>query len=210
MNAKTITQIFKKLSTTIKDPTTELIYSSNFELLIAVLLSAQTTDKAVNKATATLFKAANTPKKMLQLGVNNIKQHIKSIGFYNTKATNIIKTCKLLITEFNCIIPKTRTELETLPGVGRKTANVILNIAFGKPTLAVDTHVFRVSNRTGLAKGDSPKEIEEQLQKIIPHKFAQTAGNLLLLHGRYTCAARKPKCSACPIRKLCEYRFKTD
>lgn len=207
MNTKTIAQIFKLLATTIKNPTTELAYSSNFELLIAVLLSARTTDKTVNKVTAKLFKIASTPEKMLKLGVTGIKKHIKSIGFYNAKSANIIKTCKILVKKFNSQIPKTREELEALPGVGRKTANVILNIAFGKPTIAVDTHVFRVANRTGLAKGKTPEEIEEQLLKIIPKEFAKIAGSLLLLHGRYVCTAKNPKCRTCPINKLCAYQF---
>jgi len=209
MNTKQITQVFKTLTATIKHPTTELIYSSNFELLIAVLLSARTTDKTVNKVTAKLFKIANTPKKMLKLGVTNIKKHIKSIGFYNAKSANIISTCKILIKKFDSRIPETREELEALPGVGRKTANVILNIAFDKPTIAVDTHVFRVANRIGLAKGKTPEEIEEQLLKIIPEKFAKTAGSLLLLHGRYVCTAKNPKCPACCINRLCTYQFKT-
>jgi endonuclease III len=209
MNTKAITQIFKTLAATIKHPTTELIYSSNFELLIAVLLSAQSTDKTVNKATAKLFSVANTPEKMLKLGIGNIKKYIKTIGLYNTKAANIIKTCQILVREFNSHVPKTREELESLPGVGRKTANVILNIAFDKPTIAVDTHVFRASNRIGLAQGKTPKEIEEQLLKIIPRKFSTTASNLLILHGRYVCTARKPKCQNCPINKLCTYQFKS-
>ena len=209
MNTKTIAQIFKLLATAIKNPTTELVYSSNFELLIAVLLSARTTDKTVNKVTAKLFKIANTPEKMLKLGVTDIKKHIKSIGFYNAKSANIIKTCKILVKNFNSQIPKTREELEALPGVGRKTANVILNIAFDKPTIAVDTHVFRVANRTGLAKGKTPEEIEEKLLKIIPKQFAKTAASLLLLHGRYVCTAKNPKCQICSINKLCVYQFKT-
>ncbi len=208
MSPKIITQIFKNLSTTIKHPTTELVYSSNFELLIAVLLSARTTDKTVNKATTGLFKIVNTPQKMLKLGITGVKKHIKTIGLYNTKAANIIKTCEILIKKFNSTVPQTHEELETLPGVGRKTANVILNIAFGKPTIAVDTHVFRVANRIGLAQGKTPKEIEEQLLKIIPKEFAKTAGNLLILHGRYVCTARNPKCRICCINKLCAYQFK--
>lgn len=202
-------QIFKNLTRTIKHPTTELVYSSNFELLIAVLLSARTTDKTVNKVTAKLFKIANTPEKMLKLGLANIKKQIKSIGFYNAKSANIIKTCKILTKNFASQIPKTQGELEALPGVGHKTANAILNIAFDKPTIAVDTHVFRVANRTGLATGKTPEEIEKQLLKIIPKKFAKTAGNLLLLHGRYVCTAKNPKCPVCCINKLCTYQFKT-
>jgi endonuclease III len=209
MNAKTVTQIFKKIAVTIKNPTTELNYSSNFELLIAVLLSARTTDKTVNKVTAELFKVANTPEKILKLGITNVKRYIKSIGFYNTKSANIIKTCQILIKKFNSQIPKTQKDLEALPGVGRKTANVIMNIAFGQPTIAVDTHVFRVANRIGLVRGKTPEEVEEQLLKIIPKEFAKTAGSLLLLHGRYTCIAKNPKCQICVINKLCQYKNKT-
>lgn len=208
MNTKIITQIFESLSKTIKNPTTELIYSSNFELLIAVLLSARTTDKIVNKATKKLFKIANTPEKMLKLGVMGIIKYIKIIGLYNTKAANIIKTCKILIQNFDSHVPNTREELEILAGVGRKTANVVLNISFGKPTVAVDTHVFRVANRIGLADGKTPEEIEGQLLKIIPKKFAKTAASLLLLHGRHVCIARKPKCQNCSINKCCAYPFK--
>lgn len=209
MNKKTIIQIFKNLATTITNPTTELNYASNFELLIAVLLSARTTDKTVNKATAKLFKATNTPKKMLKLGNIGIKKHIKSIGLYNTKTANIIKTCQILVKKFDSNIPKTRKELENLPGVGRKTASVILNIAFAQPTIAVDTHVFRVANRSGLAQGKTPEKIEAQLLKIIPQEFAKAAGNLLLLHGRYVCRAKNPKCQFCSINKFCSYKFKT-
>jgi endonuclease-3 len=207
MNPKIATRVFKKLTTTIKHPTTELVYSSNFELLIAVLLSARTTDKIVNKVTAKLFKIASTPEEMLKLGVTSIKKHIKSIGFYNIKSANIIKSCEILTKKFNSQIPETREELEALPGVGRKTTNVILNIAFDKPTIAVDTHVFRVANRIGLAVGKKPEAIEEQLLKIIPKKFAKTAGSLLLLHGRYVCSAKNPKCSACCLNKLCAYQI---
>ena len=209
METNAIKLIFKNLATSIKKPTTELIYSSNFELLIAVLLSARATDKAVNKITTKLFKTANTPEKILKLGITGVKNHIRSIGFYNTKAKNIIKTCELLVKKFNSQIPSTQEELESLPGVGHKTANVVLNIAFGKPTIAVDTHVFRVANRIGIAKGKTPEEIEKQLLKIVPKKFAKTSGSLLLLHGRYVCIARKPKCPTCCINKLCAYKFKT-
>jgi endonuclease III len=209
MNRTKIITLFKKLAVAIKKPTTELHYRSNFELLIAVLLSARTTDVSVNKATAELFKKANTPQKMLALGENGVKRHIRSIGFYNAKAKNIIKTCKILIETFNSSVPKTREELESLPGVGRKTANVILNTAFGAPTIAVDTHVFRVANRTGLAKGKKPEEIENQLEKIIPKQFSKNAGNLLLLHGRYVCTARSPNCPRCVINSICEYSHKT-
>lgn len=209
MNARNIKLIFNRLSAAIKHPTTELVYSSNFELLTAVLLSARTTDKTVNKVTAKLFKIANTPQKMLKLGEANLKRYIKSIGFFNVKSANLLKTCNILINKFNSQIPKTQAELESLPGVGHKTANVVLNIAFGKPTIAVDTHVFRVTNRISLAQGNTPEQIETKLLKIIPKKFAKIAGSLLLLHGRYVCVARKPKCSICCINKLCAYKFKS-
>lgn len=209
MNAKTILQIFKNLQVAIKNPTTELNYSSNFELLIAVMLSARTTDKTVNKITEKLFKVANTPEKILRLKIGAVKKYIKSSGFFNTKAKNIIATCEILAKKFDSQIPKTREELEKLPGVGRKTTNVILNIAFNKPTIAVDTHVFRVSNRIGLVNSKTPEETEIKLLKIIPRRFAKTAGNLLLLHGRYTCTSQKPKCENCAINKFCNYKFKT-
>ena len=209
MNSKIVSQIFENLSLSIPNPTTELNYNSNFELLIAVMLSARTTDKTINKITGNLFAIANTPEKMLKLGIKKIKKYIKSSGFFNAKAKNIIKTCEILVKNFDSEIPKTREELETLPGVGRKTANVILNIAFNQPTIAVDTHVFRVTNRIGLAEGKTPEEIETKLLKIIPKKFGKTAGNLLILHGRYTCTAQKPKCKICVINKFCAYQFKT-
>jgi len=209
MNSKTIYQIFEALSSSIPNPTTELNYNSNFELLIAVMLSARTTDKTVNKITKNLFKIANTPKEMLKLKISGVKKYIKSSGFYNTKATNIIKTCEILAKKFHSQLPNNSATLETLPGVGRKTANVILNIAFGKPTVAVDTHVFRVANRIGFTNGKTPEEVENDLLKIIPKKFAVTAGNLLLLHGRYTCVAQKPKCITCVINKFCHYKNKT-
>ncbi|MBU0744188.1 MAG: endonuclease III, partial [Gammaproteobacteria bacterium] len=185
MNKKIASQIFKILSLSIPNPTTELNYRSNFELLIAVILSARTTDKIINKITEKLFKAADTPEKMLSLGIASVKKYIKSSGFFNTKAKNIIATCKILAEKFHSQIPRNREELEALPGVGRKTANVILNIAFDKPTIAVDTHVFRVANRLGLANGKTPEEVENKLLEIVPKKFANKAGSLLLLHGRY-------------------------
>lgn len=203
VNQKTIGQIFTKLLQNTPNPGVELVYKSNFELLIAVLLSAQTTDIAVNKATAKLFKAANTPKQMLDLGLDNIKQYIKTIGLYNTKANNVIKTCQMLINKFDSQIPDTREDLESLPGVGRKTASVILNTAFATPAIAVDTHVLRLANRIGLAKGKTPPEIEKQLLKIIPKKFISQTSNLLILHGRYVCTAKKPKCNECIISSLC-------
>jgi len=209
MTPKKVLQIFKNLSLAIKNPTTELIYSSNFELLIAVMLSARTTDKTVNKITEKLFKVANTPEKILQLKIGRLKKYIKSSGFFNIKAKNIMATCAILAKNFNSQIPKTREELENLPGVGRKTANVILNIAFNQPTIAVDTHVFRVANRIGLCKSKTPEETEIKLLKIVPQKFAKLAGNLLLLHGRYICVVQKPKCKICSINKLCAYKFKT-
>jgi endonuclease III len=209
MNTIKIAQIFAKLAATIaiKKPTTELKYSSNFELLIAVMLSARTTDKTVNKVTAKLFKIANTPEKIIKLKEIKLKKYINSIGLYNTKAKNILQTCEILLNKFNSQVPKTQEKLESLPGVGHKTANVILNIAFNQPSIAVDTHVFRVANRTGLAKGKNPTEIESQLIKIVPKKYAKIAGSLLLLHGRYTCLARNPKCSICCINKLCAKLF---
>ena len=203
-----IFQIFKTLSSVIKNPTTELIYSSNFELLIAVILSARTTDRTVNKITEKLFKVANTPEKILSLGISNIKKYIKSSGFFNTKAKNIIATCEILTKKFNSQIPKTREELESLPGVGRKTANVILNIVFNKPTIAVDTHVFRLANRLGIVNSKIPEDTETKLLKIVPHKFAKTAGSLLLLYGKYTCVSQKPKCETCVIEKFCAYKAK--
>lgn len=205
MQPSVVLQIFKKLSLAIPHPTTELNYRSNFELLIAVILSARTTDKTVNKITEKLFKAANTPEKMLKLKISGIKKYIKSSGFFNTKANNIFATCEILVEKFHSQIPKIRETLEHLPGVGRKTANVILNIAFNQPTIAVDTHVFRVAKRLNLAEGKIPEEIERQLLKIVPKKFATTAGNLLLLHGRYTCLARNPQCKICPINNICYY-----
>lgn len=209
MNTQTIYKIFEKLSSVIPNPTTELNCHSNFELLIAVILSARTTDKIVNKIIDQLFLTANTPEKILELGLTGVKQQIKSSGFFNSKAEHIIETCKILVQKFSSKIPETRSELESLPGVGRKTANVILNIAFNQPTIAVDTHVFRVANRIGIAKGKTPKEIEIQLLKIVPKKFVKTAGNLLLLHGRYTCISQKPKCKNCIINDLCKFELKT-
>jgi endonuclease III len=202
---KTISKIFANLSASIKNPTTELHYASNFELLIAVMLSARTTDKTVNKITDELFKVANTPEKILRLKLAGLKKHIKSCGFYNAKAKNILAAAEFLIKKSNSQIPQDRKKLEELPGVGRKTANVVLNIAFDKPTIGVDTHVFRVSNRVGLAPSKTPEETEEKLLKIVPTKFGKIAGNLLLLHGRYTCTSQKPKCTICVINKWCDY-----
>jgi endonuclease-3 len=189
-------------------PETELNYSSNFELLISVILSAQATDIGVNKATALLYPVANTPQDIFGLGVKKLKSHIKTIGLYNSKAENIIKTCRLLIDNFNSEVPRNREALESLPGVGRKTANVVLNTAFGQPTIAVDTHIFRVSNRTGLAPGKTPLEVEKRLMRLTPEEFKLDAHHWLILHGRYTCKARKPVCGKCSIVDLCEFRDK--
>ncbi len=209
MNAQKRQQIFERLKAHNPKPTTELDYRSPFELLIAVILSAQATDVSVNKATAGLFQVADTPQKMLELGVDGLKAHIKTIGLYNSKAENIIKTCRLLLERHDGQVPRTREELEALPGVGRKTANVVLNTAFGEPTIAVDTHIFRVANRTGLAPGKTPLAVEKKLMKTVPETYRQDAHHWLILHGRYTCLARKPRCGACIIEDLCEYPHKT-
>lgn len=189
-------------------PTTELIYHSPFELLIAVMLSAQATDVSVNKAMATLFPIANTPQALLDLGVEGLKEHIKSIGLYNTKAVNVIKTCAILLVDHQGEVPNTRDALEALPGVGRKTANVVLNTAFGQPTMAVDTHIFRVANRTGIAKGKTPLAVELGLLKNIEPEFLHDAHHWLILHGRYICTARAPHCKTCYIADLCEFKDK--
>ncbi len=202
-------EIFTRLRAANPTPTTELNYSSPFELLIAVILSAQATDKGVNKATAPLFKKANTPQKLLKLGLDGLKAHIKTIGLFNTKAENIIKTCAILVEQHGGKVPEDRAALEALPGVGRKTANVILNTAFGQPTIAVDTHIFRIANRTGLAPGKNVLEVEKKLLKFTPAEFLHDAHHWLILHGRYVCVARKPRCGACVIEDLCEYRHKT-
>lgn len=191
-------------------PTTELNYSSSFELLIAVILSAQATDVSVNKATARLFAVAPTPRAMLDLGETGLRDHIKTIGLYNSKARNIIRTCQILIEKHDSEIPDDRPSLEALHGVGRKTANVVLNTAFGQPTMAVDTHIFRVSNRTGIAPGKTPLEVEKRLLKFIPSEFLQDAHHWLILHGRYVCIARKPRCGSCIIEDLCEYKHKIE
>lgn len=209
MNKKTITEIFQRFQSANPSPTTELVYHSPFELLIAVLLSAQATDVSVNKATASLFKIAKTPEAMLALGLTELTRHIKTIGLYTTKAKHIMATCERLITHYHSTVPQTREDLETLPGVGRKTANVVLNTYFGEPTIAVDTHIFRVANRIGLAKGKTPLAVEQQLMKVIPNEFKHDAHHWLILHGRYVCIARKPKCPSCIIRDLCEYKHKT-
>lgn len=201
--------IFRILASANPNPRTELRYQSPFELLIAVILSAQATDISVNKVTEKLFTIANTPAKMVGLSERQLKQQIKTIGLFNTKARNILKTCRLLLERHSGQIPKNRTDLEALPGVGRKTANVILNTAFGQPTIAVDTHIFRVSNRTGLAPGKTPLEVEQKLLRTTPEKYRQGAHHWLILHGRYTCKARKPACPECVIANYCQYRAKT-
>ena len=208
MNLITAKRIFTSLAETNPKPTTELTYKSNFELLIAVMLSAQATDVSVNKATKGLFALADTAESMLALGEKKIKAQIKSIGLYNTKGKNIVNTCQILTEQHQGLVPKVRSQLEALPGVGRKTANVILNTAFGEPTIAVDTHVFRVANRTGLAKGKTPLAVEQGLLDIVPKTFIQNAHHLLILHGRYTCIARQPLCYNCIIRSDCEFKDK--
>ncbi|OGT40161.1 MAG: endonuclease III [Gammaproteobacteria bacterium RIFCSPHIGHO2_12_FULL_38_14] len=209
MDKRTIRKIFLRFRKANPNPTTELVYHSHFELLIAVILSAQATDKSVNQATAKLFQIANTPEKISKLGERNLKSYLKTIGLYKNKTKYIIATCKLLIEKFNGEVPDTREALESLPGVGRKTANVILNTCFKKPVIAVDTHIFRVANRIGLAKGKTPLTIEEQLMEKIPKPFIHDAHHWLILHGRYVCVARKPHCPSCLIRDLCEYPDKT-
>ena len=208
MNKNKVGKIFARFQKQVAHPVTELIYQSHFELLVAVVLSAQATDISVNKATVELFKEANTPEKILKLGKRKLKSFIKSIGLFNTKADNIMATCKMLIDQYDSQIPQTREELIKLPGVGRKTANVILNNAFGQATMAVDTHIFRVSNRTKIAQGKTPLEVEKNLLKNIPEKYKMHAHHWLILHGRYVCVARKPKCSECMINDLCEYSDK--
>jgi len=209
MNKEKRLAIFDRLAEAIPEPTTELQYGTPFELLIAVVLSAQATDKSVNKATARLFQIANTPRDILALGETGLKDYIKTIGLFNSKAANIIKLCQQLLADHGGRVPETRTELEALAGVGRKTANVMLNTAFGQHTIAVDTHIFRVSNRTGIAPGKTVLEVERNLDKWVPKKHKKDAHHLLILHGRYTCIARKPRCQSCVIEDLCEYKEKT-
>jgi endonuclease-3 len=204
MNPERIQQIFTRFRTANPKPATELNHGNPFELLIAVILSAQATDKGVNKATATLFPVAKTPQAMLDLGEDGLKEHIKTIGLFNAKAANIIKTCALLIKRHRGHVPQNRKDLEALPGVGRKTANVILNTAFGEPTIAVDTHIFRVANRTGIAPGKTVLEVEQGLLRVVPDAFRHDAHHWLILHGRYVCTARKPHCKTCIIKDLCE------
>jgi endonuclease III len=209
MNAEKRYQIFSRLSAAIPQPATELEYSSTFELLIAVILSAQATDKGVNIATRKLFKVANTPQAIFNLGIEGLESHIKTIGLYHAKAKNVIACCEQLIQKHDALVPNTREALEALSGVGRKTANVILNTAFGQPTIAVDTHLFRLGNRTKLATGKNVLQVEQKYLKTIPPQFMHDAHHLLILHGRYTCTARAPKCGECCIFDLCEYKNKT-
>jgi len=206
VNKRRAGRLYKALSNATPEATTELQYSTTFELLISVILSAQATDVSVNKATKKLYRIANTPKGIHKLGVGKLKTYINNIGLYNTKAENIIKTCNILVHQYGGQVPKTRTELESLPGVGRKTANVILNTAFDQPTIAVDTHIFRVSNRTGLAKGTTVRQVEDELLTVTPPQYLKRAHHLLILHGRYTCVARTPHCADCVIRNLCEHQ----
>ncbi len=208
MNASKRAEIFRRLAEQRPDADTELKYTSPFELLVAVILSAQATDIGVNKATSKLYAVANTPEAILELGERGLKKYIKTIGLFNTKAKNIIKTCRMLIELHDGKVPENRKDLEALPGVGRKTANVILNTAFGHPTIAVDTHIFRVSNRTGIAPGKNVAEVEKKLLKFTPDEYKRGAHHWLILHGRYTCKARKPQCPECVINDLCEFREK--
>jgi endonuclease-3 len=210
MNKEKRQQIFEKLRAENPNPVTELEYKTPFELLIAVTLSAQATDVSVNKATRKLYPVANTPEAIYALGVDGLKEYIKTIGLYNTKAANVIKACKILVDKHQSIVPETREALEALPGVGRKTANVVLNTAFRQIAMAVDTHIFRVSNRTGIAKGKNVVEVEQKLLKFVPKEFLMDAHHWLILHGRYTCVARKPRCGSCIIEDLCEFKQKTE
>lgn len=210
MNKLKRTEIFERLRNENPHPTTELEYSSPFELLAAVLLSAQATDVGVNKATRKLFPIANTPQAIIDLGIEGLKEKIKTIGLFNTKAENLMKTCQMLVDLHDGEVPEKRESLEALPGVGRKTANVVLNTAFGQPTMAVDTHIFRVSNRTGIAPGKNVLEVEKRLLRLVPKEFLVDAHHWLILHGRYVCVARKPRCGACLIEDLCEFKKKSD
>lgn len=210
MNKQKRTEIFNRWRDANPNPTTELKFRNSFELLISVILSAQATDVSVNKATEKLYAVANTPQGILDLGLRKLKQHIKTIGLFNTKAANIMKTCKILVEQHDSQVPQTREELEALPGVGRKTANVILNTAFRQVAMAVDTHIFRVSNRTGIAPGKNVLEVEKRLLRLVPEEFLLDAHHWLILHGRYVCVARKPRCGACLIEDLCEFKQKTE
>lgn len=209
LNREEIREMFSRLAELNPKPATELEYTTPFELLIAVILSAQATDVGVNKATRRLYPIANTPEKILALGEDGLKRHIATIGLFNAKAKNVIATCRILVEQYGGEVPRDRAALEALPGVGRKTANVVLNTAFGEPTIAVDTHIFRVSNRTGLAPGKDVRAVEDKLLKVVPEEFKQDAHHWLILHGRYVCKARKPDCPQCIIRDLCRYPDKT-
>ncbi|MAS87742.1 MAG: endonuclease III [Micavibrio sp.] len=209
MKKEAIYEFFKRLQADNPEPKSDLEYTNPFTLLVAVVLSAQATDAGVNKATQHLFKVADTPEKMYALGEDGIREYIKTIGLFNAKAANVYKLCKLLIDKYNSIVPNTREELQALPGVGRKTANVVLNIAFGQPTMAVDTHIFRLGNRTGMAKGKNVEEVEQKLLKNVPAEFMNHAHHWLILHGRYICKARKPRCPDCIVRDLCDFKDKT-
>ncbi|MBC8513599.1 endonuclease III [Candidatus Thioglobus sp.] len=208
MNAETRSEMFARLLKQIPNPTTELNYSTSFELLVAVTLSAQATDKSVNQVTDILFPLANTPESIFELGEDTLRDTIKSIGLFNSKAKHIIQTCRILIDKYSSNVPETRKELEALPGVGRKTANVVLNTAFGQPTIAVDTHIYRVANRTAIASGKTVLEVEKKLIKFIPDEFKVPAHHLMILHGRYVCKARSPHCTECKLLDLCEYEEK--
>jgi len=210
MNKRKRNEILSRLRDANPHPTTELNFSSPFELLIAVILSAQATDVSVNKATNKLYSVANTPASIYALGLDGLKEYIKTIGLFNTKAKNVLETCRVLIEKHNSVVPENRAALEALPGVGRKTANVVLNTAFGWPTIAVDTHIYRVSNRTKLAMGKTVEKVEEKLLKVIPTEFKKDVHHWLILHGRYTCIARKPRCGSCIIEDLCEFKDKTE
>lgn len=210
MNNEKRREIFRRLQEANPEPTTELAWSSPFELLVAVALSAQSTDVGVNKATARLFPVANTPQMIVDLGLEGVKDYIKTLGLYNNKAKNLVAMCELLLRDHTGEVPRTRAGLEALPGVGRKTANVILNTAFGEPTIAVDTHIFRVSNRTNLAPGKNVDQVEQKLLKVVPRDYKRDAHHWLILHGRYTCVARKPRCGSCVIEDLCEYKDKVE
>lgn len=209
MNKEKRVSILERLRANDPHPTTELVYTTPFELLIAVLLSAQATDVSVNKATAKLYPVANTPQVIWDLGVDGVKTYIKTIGLFNAKAENVIKTCRILLDKHQGIVPEDRAALEALPGVGRKTANVVLNTAFGWPTIAVDTHIFRVCNRTRFAPGETVEKVEERLLKVVPAEFKLNCHHWFILHGRYTCVARKPRCGSCIIEDICEYKEKT-
>jgi endonuclease III len=209
MKPEAVEEFYRRLSTDRPEPRTELQFKNPYTLLVAVVLSAQATDAGVNKATKTLFEVADSPEKMVKLGEAGLKKHIKTIGLFNTKAKNVIALSKQLIAHHGGEVPRSRDELEALPGVGRKTANVVLNVAFGEPTIAVDTHIFRVGNRTGLARGKTPRDVEEKLEKRTPEKYIRDAHHWLILHGRYVCKARKPDCPVCVVRDLCSFKAKT-